>query len=269
MNLRKITVIAVFLLIAVISFTRLSPWASDPENHSYSIVKTDDKISTVMALSGGAAATSATLSLLPGDFGTPIAEQMAELAKYFLMILSALYLEKFLITISGFITFSVLIPIACILVCVAVVIKRRDLIEIAVKIAIVGFIIFLIVPASVMMSDMVYDTQAQTVESTLSQYNELEREPHYRTNGASFSWIREAINVSKKILKNAHLIEIPVILMQASEDTLVVPDAQERFCQLNKNCKLIRFEGSKHEIFNATDEIIKDYYSKIFDYYEN
>lgn len=101
------------------------------------------------------------------------------------------------------------------------------------------------------------------------QYNEREREPHYRTNGASFSWIREAINVSKKILKNAHLIEIPVILMQASEDTLVVPDAQERFCQLNKNCKLIRFEGSKHEIFNATDEIIKDYYSKIFDYYEN
>ena len=176
MNLRKITVIAVFLLIAVISFTRLSPWASDPENHSYSIVKTDDKISTVMALSGGAAATSATLSLLPGDFGTPIAEQMAELAKYFMMILSALYLEKFLITISGFITFSVLIPIACILVCVAVVIKRRDLIEIAVKIAIVGFIIFLIVPASVMISDMVYDTQAQTVESTLSQYNELEIE---------------------------------------------------------------------------------------------
>ena len=56
------------------------------------------------------------------------------------------------------------------------VVKRRDLIEIAVKIAIVGFIIFLIVPASVMISDMVYDTQAETVESTLNQYNELDLE---------------------------------------------------------------------------------------------
>ncbi|SDI53710.1 lysophospholipase [Pseudobutyrivibrio sp. 49] len=101
------------------------------------------------------------------------------------------------------------------------------------------------------------------------QYNEREREPHYRTNGATFAWIREALNVSKKILKNAHLIEIPVILMQASKDTLVMSDAQEHFCQKAKNCKLIRFEGSKHEIFNATDEIIQDYYSKIFEYYEN
>lgn len=101
------------------------------------------------------------------------------------------------------------------------------------------------------------------------QYNEREREPHYRTNGASFAWIREALNVSKKILKNAHLIEIPVILMQASKDTLVMPDAQEQFSQLVKDCKLIVFEGSKHEIFNATDEIIQDYYKKIFEYYEN
>ena len=100
------------------------------------------------------------------------------------------------------------------------------------------------------------------------QYNEREREPHYRTNGATFSWIREAINVSKKILKNAHLIEIPVILMQASKDTLVTAEEQVQFSKLVKNCELVIFEGSKHEIFNASDEIIQDYYEKVFAYYE-
>jgi lysophospholipase len=102
-----------------------------------------------------------------------------------------------------------------------------------------------------------------------SQYNQREEEPHYRTNGATFAWTREAVNVSKKILKNAHLIEIPVILMQASKDTLVMPQAQVKFSRLAKNCTLRIFEGSKHEIFNATDDIIKEYYKEVFSFFEN
>ena len=94
MNIKKLSLVAVILLIAVISFTKIAPWAAEPDNHTHSIEQTDEKISTVMTLSGGAAATSATLSLLPGDMCTPISEQLAELAKYFLMILSSLYLEN-------------------------------------------------------------------------------------------------------------------------------------------------------------------------------
>ena len=88
MDIKKITLVMVFALIAVISFTKIAPWAADPQTHTHSIEKTEEKIKTVMTLSGGAAATSATLSLLPGDMCTPIAEQLAELAKYFLLILS-------------------------------------------------------------------------------------------------------------------------------------------------------------------------------------
>ena len=99
-------------------------------------------------------------------------------------------------------------------------------------------------------------------------YNEREREVHYRTSGATFGWAREAFNVSKKILKNAHLIQIPVILMQASKDTLVMPDAQDEFVERALNCTLRRFEGSKHEIFNATDDIILDYYGEVFHFFE-
>lgn len=101
------------------------------------------------------------------------------------------------------------------------------------------------------------------------QYSEREREIHYRTNGATLSWAREAFNVYKKILKNAHLIKIPVILMQASLDTLVVGEAQDEFADMVPSCNLITYEECKHEIFNATDDIILDYYTRVFDFYQS
>jgi len=77
MSLKKFALVAVVLLAAVISFTIIAPWAADPVNHVSSIEKTQNKISAVMTLSGGAAGTSATLSVLPGDMCTPLAEQLA------------------------------------------------------------------------------------------------------------------------------------------------------------------------------------------------
>ncbi|WP_026511928.1 hypothetical protein [Butyrivibrio sp. LC3010] len=173
MDIRKIALVTVLILIAVVSFTRIAPWAADPQTHVHSIEQTEEKISTVMTLSGGAAATSATLSLLPGDMCTPIAEQLAELAKYFLLILSALYLEKFMIGITGVVTFSLFIPFACLILCGAVIFGKKNWITIAGKIAFIGIVLFLIVPASVKLSDMVYQTQAERVNNTVEEYNEL------------------------------------------------------------------------------------------------
>lgn len=176
MELKKITLVAVLALIAVISYTKIAPWAGDPNTHKHTIEKTEEKIESVMILSGGSAATSATLSLLPGDMCTPIAEQLAELSKYFLVILSALYLEKFLVSLSGYIVFGVLIPITCVLLCAWVISGKRKWAETAGKIALVGIIIFLIVPASVKLSDLVYQTQASKVENAVEEYNGLEVE---------------------------------------------------------------------------------------------
>ena len=176
MNFKKIMITALLFLFAVISFTMIAPRAADPANHRHSIEQTEDKIASVMTLSGGAAATSATLSLLPGDICTPLAEQLAELAKYFLLILSALYLEKFLITLSGYISFMCLIPLACVILGIAVIRGRRDFLRTALKIALIAVIIFLIVPASVKLSDMVYRTQESKVNDTIEQYNDLEIE---------------------------------------------------------------------------------------------
>ena len=174
MNLKKASIVAVLLLLAVISFTIVAPWAGDAGNHRHSIAQTEDKISTVMTLSGGAAGTSATLSLLPGDLCSPLAEQLAELATYFLLILSALYLEKFLITLSGMIAFGVLIPLALVILSAGIILNREKYYSVAGKIALIGIVIYLIVPASVLLSDKIYQIQGDTITETITEYNELE-----------------------------------------------------------------------------------------------
>jgi hypothetical protein len=176
MNLKKIMIVALLILLAVFSVTKVAPWAMDPENHTHSIEQTENKIATVMTLSGGAAATAATLSLLPGDMCTPIAEQLAELAKYFLLILSALYLEKFLIVISGFITFAFFIPASLVIQCGRVLFNKKNWSMLAAKVAFLGIVLFLIVPASVRLSDMVYQTQAEKVNAAVEEYNSLDIE---------------------------------------------------------------------------------------------
>lgn len=57
--------------------------------------------------------TSALITLLPGDTATPIAEKMADVSGYLLVVLCAIYLEKYLVTITGYVAFTYLIPIAC------------------------------------------------------------------------------------------------------------------------------------------------------------
>lgn len=94
-----------------------------------------------------------------------------------------------------------------------------------------------------------------------------EQDIHYRTNGASLRWAAEAFNVSKKIIKNANFVKIPVILMQASLDDLVDNHYQDIFADKVDSCQLYVFQGAKHEIFNSLEDNILDYYTRIFDFF--
>lgn len=89
----------------------ISRVTSSPKIYSSTISSLDNKKETVMALSAAAATTSAAITLLPGDTMTPIADKMADLTSYFLIILCVIYLEKYLLPILGYLVFGILIPI--------------------------------------------------------------------------------------------------------------------------------------------------------------
>ena len=157
----------VLLLVAILSVTVIGKYASAPENHQKTIASLDEKKQTVMELTAASTVTSALITLLPGDTATPIAEKMADVSGYLLVVLCAIYLEKYLVTITGYVAFTYLIPIACGLWILNLVFENATVRKLAAKLAVFGIAISLVVPASVKISDLIGDTYQAQIDATI------------------------------------------------------------------------------------------------------
>lgn len=166
-NKQKCITAAVLLLVAILSITVVGKYVSAPENHQKTIASLDEKKQTVMELTAASTVTSALITLLPGDTATPIAEKMADVSGYLLVVLCAIYLEKYLVTITGYVAFTYLIPIACGLWILNLIFANATVRKLAEKLAVFGLAISLVVPASVKISDLISDTYQAQIEATI------------------------------------------------------------------------------------------------------
>ena len=168
-NKQKCITAVILLLIAILSVTVVGKYASAPENHQKTIASLDEKKQTVMELTAASTVTSALITLLPGDTATPIAEKMADVSGYLLIVLCAIYLEKYLVTITGYVAFTYLIPIACGMWILNLVFENVTVRKLAAKLAVFGVAIFLVVPASVKISDLIGDTYQAQIQETIDE----------------------------------------------------------------------------------------------------
>lgn len=166
-NKQKCITAVILLLVAILSITVIGKYASAPENHQKTIASLDEKKQTVMELTAASTVTSALITLLPGDTATPIAEKMADVSGYLLVVLCAIYLEKYLVTITGYVAFTYLIPISCGLWILNLFFANATVRKLAAKLAVFGLAISLVVPASVKISDLIGDTYQAQIEATI------------------------------------------------------------------------------------------------------
>ena len=164
---KKCITAAVLLLVAILSITVVGKYVSAPENHQKTIASLDEKKQTVMELTAASTVTSALITLLPGDTATPIAEKMADVSGYLLVVLCAIYLEKYLVTITGYVAFTYLIPIACGLWILNLFFANATVRKLAAKLAVFGLAISFVVPASVKISDLIGNTYQAQIEATI------------------------------------------------------------------------------------------------------
>lgn len=155
------------LILALLSATVVSKVTSSTEFHQASIEALDEKQTTVMELAAASTAASAAITLIPGDVATPIAEKLADLSSYFLLVLCAIYLEKYLLTVTGYAAFHILIPIACVCGSLFVFLGWNILREVAKRLAIFSIAIFLVIPASLKISTLIEETYSASIEQTL------------------------------------------------------------------------------------------------------
>lgn len=166
--LKKILAAALIVLLAVVSFFPVAQRASSLETHAQTIASIDGKVETVLKLTATSTLASAAISAIPGDTATPISEKLADFTEYFLLILCVLYAEKYLLTIIGAGVFRYLIPLACVILLLALFTRSESKKLLARKLIFVSLALFLTIPASVRVSDMIYDTYKISIDETIT-----------------------------------------------------------------------------------------------------
>lgn len=164
--------IAVLLMIAMVSFCVISKITSSAEFHAGSIEALESKKITVMELIAASAASSTAISLIPGDVGMPIANEISDISTYLLVVVCVITIEKYILTLSGFLSFSLIIPIACILGIIYLLSKRGLYKTLAIKFGIFGLAFFLLIPTSVQITNLIETTHSASIQQTIASAKE-------------------------------------------------------------------------------------------------
>lgn len=170
---KKLIAALALVLIAVLCFTFVADKAASPKTYDKTIASIDAKVDMVLKLTATSALASAGISAIPGDTATPIADKLAEFTEYFLVVLCVLYSERFLLTIVGAAAFRVLIPIACLLLIAALFAKGDLAKRVGTKFLLCALILYLAVPMSIKVSDMIYSGCEETINATITQAESL------------------------------------------------------------------------------------------------
>lgn len=171
---RKALYVALLVIVALVFAFPVADVMGSKETYRGSIEKLDAKAQTVTALVGTTTAASVAISAIPGDTGIPVADKLMDVAADFAIVLGAIYLEKYMLTIFGLAACRVVVPLACalgvgyVLVCEDVT-WRAGLRTSAVKLALLALALTLVVPASVQVSNMIEDTFEYDATSVSSE----------------------------------------------------------------------------------------------------
>lgn len=194
---KAVIVSAILMAIAIFSFFELSNLASNAENYDGTYGALNEKTTTVMELTAAASAASVAITLLPGDAGTPIAENLADLSGYFMFILAAIYLEKWLVTVTGFVAFKLLIPICCLGLIAGILTRREAWRPVCIKLILFAIILFAVVPSSVVLSNLIDESYKESVQATLEEAQTSSQELQENSDAEDENVISEFIDKVK------------------------------------------------------------------------
>lgn len=168
------------MVLALLSGFVARPHFADTKTWDSTIEVIDQKKGNVLALTASCVALSAGITALPGDTGTPVAEQLAQLSGNLGIVLAVLYLEKYLLTILWSVGLGILIPFALVLFAVSLGIHGRwstsaVLRRVATRVLVVAVIGMALVPASVWVSQKVDETYQVSIEQTEQKATEASK----------------------------------------------------------------------------------------------
>ena len=175
------------IAIALASFFVAAPVFSDPEFHADTIAVLDEKKANAAGLAAAAAGASVAIELVaPDDVAKSMASELADLSSDFGIIVVAILLEKYLLTVLALVSFMVMLPVACLLYVLGV--WRGEpggqLFHLSAKVLLLSLVLVLVVPASAQVSQIIDETfetslvvsEAENVELGLAMEADTDEE---------------------------------------------------------------------------------------------
>ena len=163
----RIAIVVFLALTIILSCTVIGNKLTDPATYSHTIEVLDQNRASVLGLSAASAAASAAVSALPDDICSPLAQEISEFTTWFLLILSVIYLEKYLLTIFGAAACYLLIPVGCGALLTNCFFPKSFLQSIGTKLVAFGTVLLLVIPTSVWISDQINAIYSRSIEVTV------------------------------------------------------------------------------------------------------
>jgi len=167
-KLVKCLVAAFVLVLSVFVLARKVPDTKMIQNTIESI---DESNKTVMDFSGATITTSLALSAFPDDFATPLAGTLSDLNTYFIFIFAVLFVEKLVVIEGTKIAFLYIIPAACVLYILSVLLSKEFFKNFAVKLMILGLAVVFVIPFSTHFTEKVCEDYLVYVDETIEEAN--------------------------------------------------------------------------------------------------
>ena len=160
----RVVKVVVFILLAAIVFFGFGGWATSVDTYDGCMETLQEIQGKAMGMTATATGLATVAAAVPGETTTPIANKLMDLAGYMVIVYVFITLEKYLLTLTGFLAFKILIPVG-LLLCGGRFLLRNNwervsngFLQIAVKLIVLGLLLWALVPASLWTTDMIQNT---------------------------------------------------------------------------------------------------------------
>lgn len=171
-NSKQILKVSIVVFIMALSFFVASSVASKCSFFTESIDLLDESQGVVMAVTGATIGVSVAITFLPDDYASPLADTLADMNAYFVILLGMILFEKLLITFGVPFAFKVIIPVGLLLLIVYFVSNKKIFRIIACKILALAIVIIMVVPLGTGISKWLCSSSLEYVNETVTQAQE-------------------------------------------------------------------------------------------------
>ncbi|MGT2866186.1 hypothetical protein [Streptococcus fryi] len=172
-----------------------------------------EQVMKLTALSGG---LSTLITLIPGEVGIPIAENIADIADYLLIVYAGIWVQKYIIIVASSFAFKVFIPIACFLSAINLFTQSKTLWFLVKRMMLLSLLLLTIIPASVSLGKSIEDAYQYSIEERMEEIDKLEKEQ--KKNKGIFDKVTGFFSnpIEKFETASANMIDAAVVLIITS-----------------------------------------------------